>query len=340
MLFGEDRLRETAEIRAISGGACSLAHDFVIGDSVLRHPGCLVAALLSAGIATLSAQSAPRITFRSALDLVSVAVVVRAPDGRIVPNLRASDFEVLDCGVPQTVVQFRSGEDGDARLALLVDSSGSMALGSKRQRSELATEFLATAFRGEDAASVFSFDSRVRRLTPFTRDADALRTAVSGVEPYGTTRLYDAIATTVRAVSQDTPRARAVMLLTDGMDNASQLSPSEAASAAAALDLPLYVLAVDGDETAIKRSPVPSISRSARAETMSLNELAVRTGGLASEPATAMELRATTHAILDELRHQYVLAIPAASVRGWHELSVRVRRGRVHARSREGYFVS
>ncbi len=295
--------------------------------------------MLSVGVVTLSGQSAPRMTFRSALDLVSVAVVVRHPDGRLVSNLRSTDFEVLDAGVPQEIVHFQSG-DGEARLALLVDGSGSMALGPKRLRSQLAAEFLVDGFRGDDAASVFSFDSRVRRLTLFTRDPDEVRSAVSSVEPYGTTCLYDAIATTVRTVSRDTPRGRAVVLLTDGMDTSSTLSPAEAASAAAALDMPLYVLAVGSDEPGGKLSAAPEIGRSARPQTFGLNDLAVRTGGLASEASTTTELRAMTQTILTELRHQYVLAIPAAPGRGWHELTVRVRQGRVRARSREGYFVS
>ena len=300
---------------------------------------CLAAAMLSTVVVTLSGQSAPRTTFRSALDLVSVAVVVRHPDGRLVSNLRSTDFEVLDCGVPQEIVQFQTS-DGDARLALLVDGSGSMALGPKRFRSQLAAEFLVEGFHGDDAASVFSFDSRVRRLTLFTRDTDEVRAAVSSVEPYGTTGLYDAIASTVRTVSRDSPRGRAIVLLTDGMDTSSTLSPAEAASAAAALDMPLYVLAVGGDEPAGKISTLPAISKDARAETLTLNELAVRTGGLASEASTTPELKVVTRTILTELRHQYVLAIPAAASHGWHELTVRVRQGRVRARSREGYFVS
>ena len=231
-------------------------------------------------------------------------------------------------------MQFQTS-DGDARLALLVDGSGSMALGPKRFRSQLAAEFLVEGFHGDDAASVFSFDSRVRRLTLFTRDTDEVRAAVSSIEPYGTTGLYDAIASTVRTVSRDSPRGRAIVLLTDGMDTSSTLSPAEAASAAAALDMPLYVLAVGGDEPAGKISTLPAISKDARAETLTLNELAVRTGGLASEASTTPELKVVTRTILTELRHQYVLAIPAAATHGWHELTV-TRPSGTRARAVEG----
>jgi VWFA-related protein len=283
------------------------------------------------------AQPEQRTTFKASLDLVSVAVVVRGPDGRLVPNLRQSDFEVSDRGVRQQIVQFQSGEDADARLALLVDSSGSMVLGSKLERSRVATDLLIAGFNGSDEASVFSFDSRVRRLTPFTRDPGTLRAAVTSVEPYGVTSLYDAIVDTVRTVSNDAPRARAVLLLTDGVDTGSLVSPQDAAQAAAALDIPLYVLSLCDEEGA---KPAAKIWSGKAADAASLHDLAVRTGGLAAEAATIAQLSIATRTILTELRHQYVLAFPAAAAKGWHDLTVRVRKGRVHARSRDGYLVS
>jgi VWFA-related protein len=300
---------------------------------------CLSATLVSTTLVAVSAQSDPqRVTFRASLDLVSVAVVVRGADGRLVPDLRAADFEVLDRGAAQPIVQFARGEDADARLALLVDSSGSMVLDAKRERSRLATEFLIAGLRNADGASVFSFDSGLRRLTPFTRNPDELRAAVSAVQPFGATSLYDAIVGTIHAVIDDRPRPRALLLLTDGVDTSSMLSAGDAASAAAALDMPLYVLAV-GDE---QPSRTVSVDASVNTEggALSLDDLAVRTGGLAAQGTTISQLSTATRTILTELRHQYVLGFPATPTKGWHDLTVRVRKGRVHARSRHGYLVS
>jgi hypothetical protein len=83
-----------------------------------------------------------------------------------------------------------------------------------------------------------------------------------------------------------------------------------------------------------------SVASEEQTATMTLNDLATRTGGLAVEAGTIAELSIVTRTILSELRHQYVLAIPAGSLKGWHELTVRVRGGRVQARSRNGYLVS
>ena len=298
----------------------------------------LGAVLVSGAAAAVTAQEPQpqRPTFRSSLDLVSVAVVVRQPDGRLVTDLEAGDFEILDRGAEQPIVQFQRGDDAHARLALLVDTSGSMVVGAKRERSRIATELLAASMKSSDAATVFSFDARLRRLTPFTRDVETLREAVTRLEPWGVTSLYDAIVGTIESVVEETPRTRALLLLTDGIDTASVKTPVDAAQAAAALDIPLYVLSVGKDQLDEKAYPTAS----AEAAAVSLQELATRTGGLAAEARTVAELSVATRTILSELRHQYVIAIPAGEARGWHDLSVRVKRGRVQARSRNGYFVS
>jgi VWFA-related protein len=305
---------------------------------VIRH-ACTAAIVATAAITALSAQQdVQRATFRSSADLVSVAVIVRTPDGRLVRNLKARDFEVFDRGAARPIVQFQPGDGADARVAVLVDSSGSMVLGERRERSRRAAEFLTDAFRGRDTASVFSFDSRIRRLTPFTTDRAQVREAVTSVEPYGLTGLYDAIVDTVRVVTDEAPRARAVLLLTDGIDTGSRSSPQEAAAAAAAVDIPLYVLSVaEPDDRSARLFGGRS---STEPDAFTLQDLAWRTGGRAAEATTLSRLRSVTQEIVTELRHQYVLAIPARSERGWHDLTVRVRRGRVQARSRDGYFVS
>lgn len=302
---------------------------------MMSYRACL-AALSVLPVALIAQAPSPRATFRTSLDLVSVAVVVRGSDGRLVPDLKAADFEVLDRGAAQPIVQFDRGGDADARLALLVDGSGSMVLGSRRQRSQLATELLIAGLKATDTASVFTFDTRVTRLTLFTRNPDELRAAVRSVESFGSTSIYDAIVGTIHSVMENPPRARALLLLTDGFDTASVLSPGDAATAAASLDIPLYVLSVGGDGSRGETRP----GAAGHTATFALNDLAVRTGGLAAEAATAGQLSTVTQAILTELRHQYVIAFPAGSEKGWHNLTVRVRRGRVQARSRNGYVVS
>jgi VWFA-related protein len=301
---------------------------------VVSDRACLAFAVvaLAAGLTTSGQEQ--QATFRSSLDLVSVAVVVRDDYGRLVKGLRATDFEVFDGGMRRAVTYFQQGRDADARLALLVDASGSMIVGVKPQRTRLAADLLIAGLRRTDTATVFSFDSGVRRLTPYTANPEVLRTAVAGVVPYGTTGLFDAIVGTVGAIQTDTPRARALVLLTDGVDTASLHSADDAATAAARLDVPVYVLGVGG-----LTDPAPAAAPSGGAPPFSLSDLARRTGGRSVEATSEDALGQFTRTILDELHHQYVLAFPGGAAPGWHPLEVRVRRGRVNARSRDGYFI-
>jgi VWFA-related protein len=296
-----------------------------------QEPGIPAAPPLRAGV------EEPRATFRSSADLVSVAVVVRDNDGRLVTDLKADDFEILDRGEKRPIVNFDRGQQADARMALLVDSSGSMATGLKRDRAKLAADFLIAGFNDGDGASVFAFDSDVRQLTSFTRNADTLRRAVAGVVPFGSTCLYDAILGTIQKVKDETPRTRALVLLTDGVDTASVRTAHDAATAAASLDLPVYVLGVDnlpgGEPSSKPTSMVESGS------TLSLGELARRTGGLAAEATAPAQLSIVTRTILAELHSQYVLAFAAGTKPGWHPLTVKLRKGRSTARSRDGYVV-
>jgi hypothetical protein len=152
--------------------------------------------------------------------------------------------------------------------------------------------------------------------------------------PFGTTCLFDAIVGTAQSVQEDSPRARAVVLLTDGIDTASLHSADDAATAAARLDLPVYVLGVG------RLAGQPSLgSREGGPARFSVSELARRTGGMSAEASSPAQLSVVTQTILDELHHQYLLAFEGGSQPGWHSLQVRVRKGKVNARSRDGYYV-
>ncbi|HEX2452677.1 MAG TPA: VWA domain-containing protein [Vicinamibacterales bacterium] len=297
----------------------------------------LAAAMVAIAVGILSAQQdVPQVTFKSSVNLVSVAVVVRDGDGRFIKGLKAEDFEIADNGKVRPIVQFQSGEAADARLALLVDSSGSMVVGAKRDRVQLAAHLLVSGFADQDEATVFGFDSSLRRLTPFTRDAGELRSAVSSLVPFGETCMYDAIVDTIRSVETEAPRARAVVLLTDGVDTASVHNVQDAASAAAALDIPVYALGVDDFNERPRFVDRTLVDDNA---TVNLAELARRTGGTATEANSVAQLSIATRSILTELHHQYMMAFAAGTQPGWHPLTVRVRKGRAVARSRDGYLV-
>ena len=293
----------------------------------------LCAPSLAASQGTPSQTARP--TFRSAVDLVTVAAVVRDKRGRFARNLKKEDFVVQEGGTRRSIIDFRSDENAPVRVALLFDVSGSMRLSSRLEEARQAARHLLSALRlsdGSDEAAVYSFDMNLQSLQPFTADAGAIETAIARVEPYGQTSLYDAVAETAQGVA-NTPAGdrhrRAVVVFTDGLDTSSLLKPEQVSAIASGIDVPVYVVAVLNQGERDRED--------ARAEENPLRSLARWTGGdLFITSAPAHESIAARQ-IVDELRHQYVLAFPASAERGWRPLDVKTKDRDLIVRARSGY---
>ena len=281
-------------------------------------------------------QQAAKPTFRSSVELVSVAAVVRDKKGRFARNLRKEDFIVQEGGARREVIDFRSDDNAPVRVALLFDISGSMRLASRLEDARQAARQVLSSLRlssDADEAAVFSFDMNLQSLQPFTADAGAIESALGRVKPFGQTSLYDAIAQTARNVVESRPtdpRRRAVIVFTDGIDTSSELKPEQVSAIAAAIDVPVYVMTVLAD---VDRE------KGAQAEQAEgpLRDLSRATGGdLFVTSAPAHESIAARQ-IVDELRHQYVLAFAATPGPGWHGLTVKTRDRDLTVRARSGY---
>src|SRR5437867_3442359 len=104
-------------------------------------------------------QAPPVATFKSNVDLVRISAVVRDHKGRFVQDLAAHDFEILDAGHPQPIVDFRTDLVG-VSIALLFDVSGSMEAKLPNAR-EAATHVLSWLEPDRDEAAIFTFDTRL-----------------------------------------------------------------------------------------------------------------------------------------------------------------------------------
>ena len=306
-----------------------------------RLPVVLAAAtgvlLASVWAVPIDAQT-PR--FRSSTSVVSVTAVVRDRKGRFVRDLEQKDFTVEESGRQKPILDFRAESDGPVKLALLFDISGSMRVSSRAEDAREAARHLLSALRPMDQAALFSFDTRLQQVRGFTSDIGSLTAALEHVEPpYGQTSLYDAIAETARDVAvehREPPtlvQRRAVVVLTDGVDTKSRLTAADVTSIASGIDVPVYVLAV--------MSAVDDPREERNEERGSeLRNLAHWTGGelfISTAPAHAS---VAARRIVDELRHQYVLAFEASHKPGWHPLEVRARNRDLVVRARAGYMAS
>ena len=293
---------------------------------------CAAVVLALAG-SPAAAQQDPVATFRTGVELVRISAVVRDDEGRFVRDLSAADFEVLDEGSPRRIADFRH-DSADVSIAMLFDVSGSMESLLPVAR-EAATHLLSWLDEARDEAAIYTFDTRLDEVAPFTRGVKRLPEQLSSLTPFGATSLYDAIARTAERLDTYEGRRRAVVVFTDGHDNASRLTPSEVSGIASAIDVPVYVVAVvariDDPENGYE-SPYRSTMGG------QLSNLASWTGGHAFVAASAARRSTAARQIVDELRHQYLIAFESSDQAGWHRLVVRSRGKGLVVRARSGYF--
>src|SRR5688572_26648615 len=276
-------------------------------------------------------------TFRSGVDLVTVSATVKDGKGRLVKDLTRKDFEVIDRGERRAISEFRS-ERAPLSLAILFDVSGSMDTADRATAAKFAAHHLINQLEsGRDEAGLFAFDSRLREVAPFSVDTRALKGALGEVDPFGATSLHDAISAAAERVATRPTARRAVVVLTDGIDTASRLTPAQVSAKAAAIDVPVYIIATVSplDDPGHERA-TPGAKRVAPPAIGTIEDLARWTGGAlyySSNPASAYQ---AARAVIDELRHLYLIAFEPGAEPGWHPIEVRTAKDFV-VRTRGGY---
>jgi len=193
--------------------------------------------LVPAGGLAQESSSAP--LFKAAVERVALTVVVRDSKGKLVKDLTARDFELVDSGRTKPLIGVWS-EPSPASVAILMDSSGSMATKMERARAT-AEAFIAGLQPGIDEVALYSFDTELKEVRPFSKDLSATGGAWNSTHAYGATSLWDAIADTAQQIV-DRQRRRALLVITDGVDSASRMKPADVSAIASELDVPVYVL--------------------------------------------------------------------------------------------------
>jgi VWFA-related protein len=235
--------------------------------------------------------------------LVLVPVVVRAGEG-YAKNLGQEDFRLLVEGKPVAIESFERRSDAPASVVLLQDLSGSMASGGKLEMSREVVRFFLDKSQPGDELAIATFASDELQIeVPFTSDLAALREASDRWEAYGTTALHDAVALMPEISVDGRNPKRFAILVTDGVDNASRLTPEQARSIVQAAQLPTYVLGMGSGSPYELSAEGKKLYRYADV----LSVLAAVTGGRYFSISRPEDLPAALTAILDDVRHQYVL---------------------------------
>jgi VWFA-related protein len=183
-------------------------------------------------------------TFRSTTDLINVAVTVTDANGRFVPGLTREDFVVYEDGRPQTVTQFDS-DRVPVSLGIALDTSGSMA-GAKIQAAQAAlNRFLFDLLGKQDEVFLYRFDSRPELVQGWTADRAAVSRGLGSVQARGGTALYDTVAEAVPLAQKGAERKKALVVISDGEDQNSQLGLSDAQRLIRESEVMVYAIALD-----------------------------------------------------------------------------------------------
>ena len=291
-----------------------------------------------AGVAA-SAQQPPVIPEedrnRIVLDVARVNMLYTVSDkkGRFVTDLTRDDFQILETKREQKILEFTAESDLPLRLGILVDSSNSIR-DRFRFQQEAAIEFINQVVRPrQDKAVIVSFDSSAELVADLTGDTDVLSKAIRGLRPGGGTAMFDAMFYACRdKLMQDQPRhkfRRAMIVLSDGDDNASRYTRDQALEMAQKADVVIYAISTNNTKIDREGDKV-------------LRYYAEETGGVAFFPFKVQDLSQSFENISNELRHQYNVLYrpePMKTDGLYHKVDIKVKgRKELVVRARKGYY--
>jgi Ca-activated chloride channel family protein len=288
-------------------------------------------------------------TIRVDVQLVNMGFSVRDAQGRLVPDLSESDFEVSEDGAPQKIAFFARSADVPLNLGLIVDISGSQAAFLKQHHKDLRA-FLDLVLTARDRAFLVCFSNRPRLVAAYTSSGKKLVDALEGYEnigyrsdypilgtleiPTGGTVFYDAIYHAARQMFQNTEQGRrALIIFSDGEDNASAHHMLDAIEAAQSNDVLLFCIRY----TDIRNGRPNSRNKYG---TSVMERIAIETGG-ADFDAGARDLAAHFREIGAQLRSSYELAYhPGAGQNDgtFHKVRISVKRPNLTVRAKTGYY--
>ena len=276
-------------------------------------------------------------SFRTGVELVSLNVTV-TEGTHYVGDLEASDFQVFEDGVHQTITYF-SKANLPIALALLIDTSASME--SRLPTAQEAAIGFARRLRPQDLAEVVGFDSRVVVLQPFSNDIAALEQAIRKTSAGGSTSMYNALYIALKnlrrivVTTSDEIRRQAIVLLSDGEDTSSLLPFEEVLDLARRSETAIYAIGLRAEDEPVRAGP------GFNEADFVLRQLAQETGGRVYFAASAKELAGIYGQISDELSSQYTVGYTSRNTRrdgAFRRVVVRVNRPNVVARAKLGYF--
>jgi VWFA-related protein len=255
--------------------------------------------------------------------LVEVYVSVKDSKGKAVSNLQLEDFRLLEDGREQELRVFEPVSAG-VTLALLIDTTASVAPDLPHVKNAIGR--LLAALGPEDSVGLFTFATSLTSLSDFTTERKKTLGALLQARAIGNTALFDSLVQLSRSLSKVNGK-KAILLFTDGDDNASVLSLEKSLEETRRVGIPIYAMLygrVLNDASLLKR--LENISKSSGATPFRVRQ--------------ATDLPLAFQNVAEDLQDLYMLGYQfnGDATKSWHSLKVEVPRQKLRVSAREGYW--
>ncbi len=201
----------------------------------------------------LDGRQDPRSRFKTAVELVNVNVTVTNASGRFVRGLTRDDFVVYEDGVVQPISYF-SNERVPVSLGIALDTSGSMAGEKMLAAQDALNRFLFDLLGPNDEMFLYRFSGEPSLVQEWTTDRNALHRQLGRIAPRGQTALYDTVAEAVPVAQSGRHHKKALVVISDGNDNASRSTVADVRSVILLTEVLVYAVGIDAEGSVIPAS--------------------------------------------------------------------------------------
>jgi Ca-activated chloride channel family protein len=273
-------------------------------------------------------------SIRMNVNLVMVPVTVTDKRGGTVLGLVRDNFQVFEDKVARPIVSF-SGRDEACSVGLIFDVSGSMR--DKLAGAKSAAQAFFRTANPKDEAFLITVSSQPEVHTAFTENLGEIQARVQYVKPGGRTAFLDSVYLALERMRAAHNPRKAIVIVSDGMDNHSRYSKREVMALALEADVQIYTISVND----APRTKKPMELQEEHRGLFLLDDLATKTGGLNFTVVDTGQVTKVAEKIGLALRNQYVLGYqpPESAPSGkWRKIQVKANVPGVRLYSRSGYY--
>jgi Ca-activated chloride channel family protein len=282
---------------------------------------------------------------KAEVNLVTVPVTVRKPAGGFIKALPKNAFHVTEDGDEQEVLTFEQ-EGVPTRIAVVLDISGSVR--SEWGTIKYATKKFIDNLKGEDQFSLVAFNTETLLKMDWGKNTDRLDEVLTSIYCKDNTNLWDTLYVVSNEIFKGIQEKKAVIIMTDGLDNNSSMSYKEALDAAVRCEAAVYVVS---KTQAVRQAYIANQQGQGfyygipeqefiQAD-MALRKLSYETGGRVLYPNTFGQLDNIYAEVDEELRNQYTLGYISTNTAkdgSYRRIEVKVDSAEAVVSARPGYY--